>query len=507
MSNKYINKAMYSLCSIGFFVIISSFLISVESRECLGLPIISENELEGYIETTELDISQMEFNSEEIAVDFPGNSIFISQPLEKILNVHSLFGRIVTTNPEYSLAVLDTVCLNNLSETVQNGRPLTLIIRSGKLYQKVNLIITTLPILYLDFDSTSEDEQGRTLNVGEMILWNNYNSSESYSNITSMAEWRLRGNSTRSFSKKAWKLNLRKENGENNNLNLTGLGDDDDWILNPMSMDDTFIKEKLTQNLWNQIVSNTSHNYKMSKGEYVELFINGAYQGLYLLQRRIDTKYLGLDSETDILIKGINTWEGETLSEGYEIVSTPIESDQTYLELGYALAFEHDNCINIDNFIDVSLLIQFVSGYDNSGYKNMFYAMKNTDNAYELFLVPWDTDLSFGVTWGYNYEGSLNAIIERQEMWKVREEIQDVDLQLAKRWGELRYTVFSKENILSIYDSITEELNVSGAIQRDQEKWGVLHKGKDNLDNLKNFIQERLTLLDNYYSQYEINTN
>ena len=331
MSKKDVKKMMYILCSISVFLIIIAFLISRESKECLGLPIIDEDELEGYVETSEFDISQMKFDGEDIAVDFPSNTIFISQSVENVKNVRSLAGEVVATNPEYYLGILKTGQLKNLSETVQEGKPLILIIKSDEQYKKVNLIITTFPVLYLDYESNTEDEQNRNLNIGKMILWNNYKSSLSYGTVSSNAEWRLRGNSTRSFDKKAWKMNLRDENYQNNNLNLLGLGSDDDWILNPMSMDDTFVKEKFVQELWGQIVAETNYNYKMSKGEYIELIINGAYQGLYLLQRRIDEKYLEINQKTDILLKGINTWEIESIDEGYEIISTPLNEKDTYL--------------------------------------------------------------------------------------------------------------------------------------------------------------------------------
>ena len=507
MSKKDVKKMMYILCSISVFLIIIAFLISRESKECLGLPIIDEDELEGYVETSEFDISQMKFDGEDIAVDFPSNTIFISQSVENVKNVRSLAGEVVATNPEYYLGILKTGQLKNLSETVQEGKPLIFIIMSDEQYKKVNLIITTFPVLYLDYESNTEDEQNRNLNIGKMILWNNYKSSLSYGTVSSNAEWRLRGNSTRSFDKKAWKMNLRDENYQNNNLNLLGLGSDDDWILNPMSMDDTFVKEKFVQELWGQIVAETNYNYKMSKGEYIELIINGAYQGLYLLQRRIDEKYLEINQKTDILLKGINTWEIESIDEGYEIISTPLNEKDTYLHFESALAFKNGSCININNFIDVSLLLQFISGYDNSGYKNMFYLMENSEAAYELYLVPWDTDLSFGVTWGYNYKGSLETIIERQEINMVRENVKDLDLCLARRWKELRTGVFEEENIFYVYDSLIKELEACSAVQRDKERWKPLHNGKDSYENLKKFIQERLILLEEYYARLETNYN
>ena len=132
----------------------------------------------------------------------------------------------------------------------------------------------------------------------------------------------------------------------------------------------------------------------------------------------------------------------------------------------------------------------------------MFYVLKDNVESRELFFVPWDTDLSLGVTWGYDYESSMNEIIERYEMPSMRQEIPDIDKRIADRWFELRKTVYSEENILSIYADVTEKLINSGAIKRDVDKWGMLHEGEDNWQSLQIFIKERLSLLDNYYTQF-----
>lgn len=503
MPDKRKNKIVLFLCSFGALMAIGIFLFSLERRYCMSVPVISKNALVGYTETTDLDISQLLFEKETIAVDWPRNQVYISQSPKSLKYFFTMQGELESANPEYELYFLDTPALRNISDSVQNGKQLTLIIKCGVSYQKVPVVITTLPVLYLDLEGTGQDEQGRNIMNGKLTLWNSAAPpSESYQTATSFVEWRMRGNSTRIYPKLSWKVNLRDENGQNNDVDFLGLGSDDDWILNPMSMDDTSVKEKLAQELWNQLVSQTDYNYKMSQGEYIELFINGAYQGLYLLQRRIDTKYLGLDREKDILMKGINTWEAESSYDAYEIVSTPYEMEETYGLLDKAMAFEEGHTINSANFIDLSLLLQFISGIDNYGYKNTFYALKQKNDDYELYLVPWDTDLSLGVPWGYDYEDSIDEIIERYEMQTMRREVPDIDAQIAERWKVLRNSIYSEENIFSVYSEITNELMVSGAMGRDEEQWGLLHAGEDNWENLERFIKERLTFLDEYYSKF-----
>lgn len=500
MEEKVKNKIVLFIGSAVCLITVILCFNALGSRYCIGIPMITEESLKQYTETTDLDISQISFDGEKVAFDWENNNIYISQSVENLEHFSDLQGEMKAIDPEYELYFLNNVTIQKLSESVQEGIPLTLIIRCGDNFQRVNVVITTLPVLRLKVEGSYVDEEGTNVVQGEMTLWNSLGKdSKSYHTQTSRAEWHMRGNSTRIFPKMSWKLNLKEADGQNQNLDLLGLGSDDDWILNPMSMDDTFVKEKLSQVLWNQLAANTNYNYPMSEGEYVEVVINGSYQGLYMLQRRVDAKYLKLNQQSDILLKGINTWETASAQDGYEIVSTPYSEEETYEQMVQALTFEDGNSMHIDNFVDISLFLQFLSGVDNYGYKNTFYVLRQLQDEYELYLVPWDTDLTMGVIWGYDYDESVHEMIERQELQTVRKYVPDIDGKIAGRWNELRKTIYSEENIFSVYENVTGYLAASGAVQRDFECGGLLHEGEDNWTNLQKFIIERLEILDDYY--------
>ena len=69
-----------------------------------------------------------------------------------------------------------------------------------------------------------------------------------------------------------------------------------------MALDDFKVKEQFAMKLWNRLAEQSPWDYPMSSGAYCEVVLNGHYQGLYLLQRRVDRKYLGL-SDGQILLK------------------------------------------------------------------------------------------------------------------------------------------------------------------------------------------------------------
>ena len=72
--------------------------------------------------------------------------------------------------------------------------------------------------------------------------------------------------------------------------------------------------------------------------------------------------------------------------------------------------------------------------------------------------------------------------------------------RMAKRWQELRQNVYSTENILGKIDAYRYTVLMSGAIDRDFNmlgwySWG----GADSPENLKAYMEQRLTLLDTHF--------
>ena len=71
MPNVGKNKIVLFLCSFGAVVVLALFAMSLERKQCMGVPLITEAELQNYSETTELDISQLMFEKNPVAVDWP----------------------------------------------------------------------------------------------------------------------------------------------------------------------------------------------------------------------------------------------------------------------------------------------------------------------------------------------------------------------------------------------------------------------------------------------------
>lgn len=487
------------------FIGVSCIMLFQEKQSCMGVTLIDKSKLENYTNTLNVDFKDILFNGENVAVDVEKGIIYISQSGNQLSHNSVLQGVLETKIPEYRLYFLDNEEMKDIENTVRKGIPLSLAILNESEMQIVDVIISTLPILKISGEYMETDEEDRDIFNGSMSLFAGYDPTvQGYSVKTSELRWRKRGNITAREAKNSWKLTLTK-NDENRNVELLGMGADDDWILNSMIKDDTKIKEKLFMELWNELADKEEYNYKMSTGEYVEVVINDKYMGIYLLQRRVDAKYLELENK-DILLKATQNW-AKTTEEAYEIINEVDDFEKVY---GYMRnIFELTDCsdINVDNLIDVNIIILLMNGIDNARYKNMFFLLKEDADGYEVFLIPWDTDIALGLVWVnelddyvYNYQVAMADYAQRRETESVKISEPDYDKKRYYRWEELKQNIFSSEYIVSKVETLEEVLNLSGSMQREIECWGYKYGGEDNIENLLSFIEERRKQMDVYYS-------
>ena len=484
-----------------------------ESKKCLGVEIVESQKLRENKYQYHDFRDEIFYYDEKAAIDFETSTIYVPQKIKEGTNKQELEGLIKISNSNYRLFFEEDPYFNNLYQAVKENHTFKLfVLGKDREYMQYKVVFTTLPVMRIDGSYSHEDIENRPIMAGEMCLWpSNFKSQNHQILETSNLEWRIRGATSACQYKKPWKLNLKKDNGDNRNIDLLGLGSDDDWILNPMNMDDLKIREKLFITLWNQMQGETEYNYPMSNGEYVELVLNGRYHGLFLLQRRIDKKYLNLE-EDDILFKGKQPWttneESLIVKDVYDLVYSSLDEENSY-ELITNL-FELTNVSNVDleNSIDLYLFLQYASALDNMEYKNMFYIFNKTNAGdYKIKLDPWDTDMSFGLIFDdgfkYNLDVSLKSNVVRKEMNYILKNNPDIYKQICDRWIELRSDTLNEDHVLSVLNDLNCEVSDSGALRRDSNNWHFFYKGKDTYENMIKFICERTKTMDEWYGKNE----
>ena len=494
--------AVMLLAVIGYTVVMKN----KDETSCMGVPVIQREDVNKHGAYLQQDFSNMFFhNGEMAAVDVNSYTIYISQNITDDTHCNQLVGDFSFANPNYRMYFKADEYFYKLSDAVRESHPFELIVTDGNgFYSEYYVIFTTLPVVRITGAESYTNEENRQVFDGEMCIWTPVDPQISgYSVKKSQAEWHVRGDSQKAQPKKPYKLALKKSNGENNHLDLLGLGSDDDWILNSMSFDDVRFRDKLVMDIWNQMCEETPYNYKMDIGEYVEVVNNGVYSGLYLMQRRVDTKYLGLD-DGQILLKGRKEFADPQNPIYYTVVGdTEKQQLATKIMEQYDQEIIYDK-IDIENWIDVNLFVNWAYMQDNLRRHNMYYVLDDPENDLKISLILWDTDMTFGIGWsdsGYTYIPWIKDYWQcnRPEYKKLKEIYPDLDSRLAERWFELRQNILSEENINSYISSYEKLFYRSGAFARDKAKWGEYHKGQDTIEVFYQFVKDRMPMLDESY--------
>lgn len=348
-----------------------------------------------------------------------------------------------------------------------------------------------------------------------------------------------RGGSTQFLSKKSMRIECWTDTlgTDKENRSLLGMRNDDDWNLDALYYEPLRIRSKVGFELWRQL--DTLH-YQNAEPEaingihqrYVELFVNGAYQGIYALGERVDRKQLKLKKQAGGEIRGElykgaswgapnlyslpdfpsgdTYWQGfeykypsEIIdwSELYDFMEFVIERDQADFYADYRNYFVLDNAVNY--FIYMNLMRAF----DNTG-KNIFLARYDRNEPY--FYVPWDLNGTFGMTWDGNQEPYYTGILSNGLFDRLMEDnYPDGFLdKLESRWTTLRNTYVTVDNLMQSFRGPYEYLKKNGIYEREAMIWEDYEfTGATHLSKLEEWLGNRIRFLDDYFYDTELLTN
>ena len=155
-------------------------------------------------------------------------------------------------------------------------------------YYESDLLV--LPIIYIDLGNADRVHRSSYVPV-TVSMTGRFGFTEKPAQI------RGRGNSTWSeFEKKPYRLKFDKK------INLFGMGARKDWILLANAMDHSLMRNYLMF-----VMANELGEVYTSESRWVHLFINGDYQGVYLLceqtesgAHRVDIETAHYETETDV---------------------------------------------------------------------------------------------------------------------------------------------------------------------------------------------------------------
>ena len=323
---------------------------------------------------------------------------------------------------------------------------------------------------------------------------------------------RYRGASSLQYEKKSFAIKLIDGEGEDLDANVFGIREENDWILDAMAIDRIRMRNRVCFDIWNEI-SKTPYktdfgNRNGTLGQFVEVYLNGEYHGLYCMTDKIDRKLLGLkkakeNSDGSVYVRGVlykgEAWTDATLLKGYD-ASEPFDEEAWN---GWELQYPDDfpcfdswkplmNLIDFcntrnaffkqhyrqhfhyDNLVDYALFIMSLNIIDNN-VKNTHFSCPDI-NVNEAYLItPWDLDCSLGGLYdGSRYEectktsNLTNNYLFNQLYYN---NVDNFCISMKERWIELLSGIMSPEAVSLRLEAYAQRFKESGAWQREFDKW------------------------------------
>ena len=406
---------------------------------------------------------------------------------------------------------------------------------------------SNLPIMVIDtYGNQIPDEPRVDAFMGIIDNDSGVNSlGDNYNGYNGQITIEKRGNSSQWNDKTPYRFETVNEEGENNNVSLLGMPEENDWVLYAPWQDKSMIRNILTYKL-----SNDLGKYA-PRAKLIELYLNDEYRGVYVLMEkikrdanRVDISKLNPDEisgddltggyilKFDWFFTGDNLGGFESDIDGniynyhYPKPSDIVPEQENYI-INYINDFEtimssdqyadqstgYPSILNVDSFVDFILLQELAKNVD--AYRLSTYIFKDKESVdNRLTAGPvWDFNhgygnCDYGETWeftGWLLEYNPEGGDQMSFWWELIWQDEYFQNKISERYTELRSTVFSENHIYGVIDSLVNELGSS--VDRNFSKWPILgtyiwpnyyvfDTFEQEIDYLKSWISDRLNWMD-----------
>jgi hypothetical protein len=349
----------------------------------------------------------------------------------------------------------------------------------------------------------------------------------------------IRGASSQSFDKKNYGLETRDQNGNNNNVSLLGMPNENDWVLHGPYSDKSLLRNAITFEIAREMMDYASRT------RFCELVINEEYKGIYLLMEKIkrDNNRVDIanlrssditgDELTGGYIIQIDRDDPTTASDGWRssygtfpfyAYHNPskdqlVPAQKTYIR-NWISNFEqamtrpdfnstYENYIDVTSFVDYFLINELAKHVD--AFKLSFYMYKQKDSdGGKLHMGPiWDINLGYGnFDFGCNPDpmGWIYPCTSDAFWFDKIVGIPAVQNRIYCRWEELKQHELSNPSLINKIDSLVALLGP--AVDRNFNEYNILgnyvwpnnfigNTHTEEINFLKTWLGQRLTWMDN----------
>ncbi|MBR4868949.1 MAG: CotH kinase family protein [Clostridia bacterium] len=399
--------------------------------------------------------------------------------------------------------------------------------------------VTNLPTLYITLDNgVSASSITKEKNLPATFSMR----AESYDDITDAAiSIKGRGNSTWQLPKKPYQIKFEKK------TDLLGMGASKKWILLANYWDKTLMRNAITYELANKM-----NNIFSVQCKHVDVYLNGQYQGNYLLCEKIEFGGSRIDDDTDdgavlmeleqlyrhqadgcdccvITDSGVHVTlkepepDDDFTTEQMEAAKSATVTRLNEIEAAIAAGYDaYSKEIDVQSFLDWYIQNELAKNYD-AAFVTSSYCYLSNDG--QLHMGPvWDVDVCFGnqdVTYPdisvetdnglnyYNYRADKGA-------WYMKLFEDETFVQMLKaRWKEIKELGYL-DQMLTRIDELQYELCDSQFLET--QRWpdammvtSVRNQGRecggipyftfdDEVDYFKYWLTRRIDWLDSQWN-------
>ena len=448
--------------------------------------------------------------------------------------------------------------------TFKMGERYSLKAEGDKGSAETDIIVSGLPIMAIECEKKTQNDLSRDYRVPcTLSLIDPYNKGER-SQYDLTGKIKIRGKSSTDYDKKSMSLKLYHAPSDSKiNKKLLGMRSDQEWILDAMFGEMTRMRNRVSHEVWYDMkklhyAGKEPDAQPTGRGEYIELFYNGEYYGMYCLAEPTDRKQLALSQSGGYLYKSEDNnlethfqacrvpyvpptsynyfqgWESKYPNEYrdweplFSLMRTAIDADY---QSGAQSTFgkEITSLVDTEGMIDYLLFINLICGPDNLG-RNTFLAIYDINSSdprdRKFFYIPWDMDYSFNAWWMYpKGEPDMFLGLEQRDLERVmlygnhllmkmaKYDIDNFGEKVKKRWKEIRSSVGTESEIMKKFDNYYNLLEKSGAYQREKDRWGEYYIEKfsrridpeGEMDDIKSWLPKNFSFLDNYIDNWDEN--
>ena len=294
---------------------------------------------------------------------------------------------------------------------------------------------------------------------------------------------KARGGSSEDFPKHNFTIEL------GNKHQLAGLKKEDDWILGASFIDKSFIRHKLSFDLFKSF----SSEHKAPECEFIEVYKNFKYRGLYVLMERMDSRRLEINKKDNaacifkeppvfydpkIKISSNPYIKGDVYHQKFPDLTVDNKS-QELIKLREFIAYAPDTLFNreitsyfnLNDIIDWHILL-LVTNNNDAILKGFYLYKKERKTQFKLAL--WDFNHSFGR--GNNNKLLAPGIVhwERNILLSrlVKSNTHGYKNRLRERFFELvEAEILTEKNLVSMIDE--NQLRIKDYAKKNEKRWPV----------------------------------